>query len=43
MIPIFIIEKYVETIFFLMEIDCTCMEGVEPREIFIHTLTYEVE
>ena len=42
-IPKKIVEKYKETICFMVETDCTCMEVVEPRTKWIHPLGYEVE
>lgn len=38
-----IVEKYKDTICFMVEIDTTCMEVVEPRTKWIHPLGYEVE
>lgn len=42
-IPKSIVEKYKDTICFMVETDTTCMEAVEPRTKWIHPLGYEVE
>lgn len=43
MIPKSIVEKYKDSIYFMVETDTTCMEAVEPRTKWIHPLGYEVE
>lgn len=42
-IPENIVEKYKDTICFMVETDTTCMEAVEPRTKWIHPLGYEVK
>lgn len=42
-IPESIVEKYKDSICFMVETDTTCMEAVEPRIKWIHPLGYEVE
>ena len=42
-LPRSVIEKNVGKLCFMVETNVTCMEVVEPREIFIHPMGYEVE
>lgn len=42
-IPISIVEKYKDSISFMVEIDITCMEVVESRTKWIQPLGYKVE
>lgn len=42
-IPESIVKKYKDIIYFMVEMDITCMEVVEPRTKQIHPLGYEVE
>lgn len=38
-----IVEKYKDTICFMVETNTTCIEEVEPRTKWIYPLAYEVE
>ena len=41
-IPPSLVEKYKQDIFFMVEIDFTCMEAVIPRMKFIEPMGYEM-
>lgn len=41
-IPEETVEKYKDTIYFMVETDCVCFEVVEPRKKWCYPIGYEV-